>query len=317
MMEKKSAMAMMLIFMLWMGYFMFFAPKPKPRQQQQTAGESLDSAGPRAEAAPTAPSGEQLVFDEPAKGIIPGEGAVDTKIVAPDTVVVSSDLYEYHFITRGGVMTRAWLKEYPSFSDRKSKADTSRVGGPVQLIPEQESLFLYSRLHLKNMDKPIDLGSRSFTASTMNLRLGSARGENQEGSVTFIHNLTDGSELRLVYSFRADSYLIDAELHLPSQLHGPGENRVEVMLGPTIVSNEKNSKEDYRNYGVVYYDDGEVVDKSLGDLTESDWAPSGEHSILWGGLKSMYFISTFFVPDAPMVGLSASGDEESNDLCFN
>ncbi|HUU27319.1 MAG TPA: membrane protein insertase YidC [archaeon] len=305
-MEKRSAMAMMLIFMLWMGYFLVFAPKPRPKQIPQ-AGDSLTVTTVEKTAPQAAEKGEILLE-------VAGEAAIsrpDTSTVPVDTIVVSSDLYEYHFITRGGVLTRAWLKEYPAFDSLGAKG--SDLGIPVQLIPERESLFLYTRLHLKNSEKPIDLGNRNFTASLESLRLGRTK---EEGKLTFTHQLPGGSELKLVYTLRNDSYLIKAGLYLPEQLHGPKENTVEVLLGPSLVSNEKNRKEDYSDYGIIYYDNGEVVKKSLGDLTKSDWAPTGERKILWGGVKSKYFMSTFFVPDDPMVGMSASGNEESKALNF-
>ncbi|RLB13270.1 MAG: hypothetical protein DRG82_15985, partial [Deltaproteobacteria bacterium] len=131
-----------------------------------------------------------------------------------------------------------------------------------------------------------------------------------------LEKLASGKEVKLVYTFRHDSYLINAALYLPEELYGLRENTVEVLLGPSLVSNEKDPKQDYANYGTVYYDSGELISKSLKDLSESDWAPSGEHRILWGGIKSKYFISTFFVPDAPMSGMSASGNMETHTLNF-
>lgn len=304
-MERNTVAAMFLIFLLWMGYILFLAPKPQPRpelvqeevRQGETAAKKMLKTEPAAEQLLERPGQEQI-------------SRIDTVEVPVDTVVVSSDLYEYHFITRGGVITRAWLKQYPAFKpgDKRNSQST----GPVQLIPEQESRFLYTRLHLKNLERPIELGSRNFTASTKRLNLGAGR---QEGSVEFVDSLRGGQEIKIVYTFRNDSYLINAELHLPGELHGSKENAVEVLLGPSIVSNEKNL-DDYNDYGVVYYDKGEVIKKSLKDLSKSDWAPSGEHSILWGGVKSKYFIGTFFVPESPMASMTGTGNQETKNLEF-
>ena len=307
-MERNSITAMFLIFLLWMGYILFLAPKPKPKpelaqeqvRQEETAAKKMTESEPAAEQMLEQPGQEQI-------------SRADTVEVPVDTVVVSSDLYEYHFVTRGGVMTRAWLKQYPAFKpgDKRNSQST----GSVQLIPVEGNRFLYTRLHLKNLEKPIELGSRHFAASTRGLNLGVGRSQ-QEGSVEFVHSLRDGQKIKIVYTFRHDSYLINAELHLPGELHGSKENAVEVILGPSLVSNEKNPDDDYTDYGVVYYDKGEVIKKSLKDLGKSDWAPSGEHSILWGGVKSKYFIGTFFVPESPMAAMTGTGNQESKDLEF-
>ena len=305
-MEKNSVLAMFLIFLLWMGYILFLAPKPQPKpelvqqqvQQEETGAKKVPEAEPAAEQMLVQPGGEQIA-------------RADTVEIPVDTVVVSSDLYEYHFITRGGVMTRAWLKQYPAFKpgDRRNSQST----GPVQLIPVDGSQFLYTRLHLKNLEEPIELGDRHFDVSTRELNLGD---DQPDGSVEFLHNLRGGQKIKIVYTFRNDSYLINTELHLPGELHGPRENAVEVLLGPSLVSNEKNPDDDYTEYGVVYYDIGEVIKKNLKDLSKSDWSPSGEHSILWGGVKSKYFIGTFFVPESPMAGMRGAGNQESQDLEF-
>jgi len=306
-MEKQSVLAMFLIFALWMVYFLVFAPKPPPGPIPQ----SVESRELTAEEEPKPPeSGKKRgKIAEPTETAQLSE--VDTTEVAVDTVVVSSDLYEYHFITRGGVLTRAWLKQYPAFSPKGRKAKPT--SSPVQLIPTEKSLFLYTRLRLKNLDAPIELGSRHFEPDRRALKLDVRK---PEGSVEFVHRLASGKEVKLVYTFRHDSYLINAALYLPEELYGLRENTVEVLLGPSLVSNEKDPKQDYANYGTVYYDSGELISKSLKDLSESDWSPSGEHRILWGGIKSKYFISTFFVPDAPMSGMSASGNMETHTLNF-
>ena len=305
-MEKNSVVAMFLIFLLWMVYILFFAPKPKPGQEliQEQAPQEETVARKMPEAQP----GAQQILGQTGEVQI---STADTVRVPVDTVVVSSDLYEYHFITRGGLMARAWLKKYPAFKsgDRKNSQST----GPVQLIPVEESRFLYTRLHLKNVDKPIELGSRYFTASTRKLSL---RDDRPDGSVEFTHNLRGGQEIKLVYTFSNDSYLVKTDLHLPGELHGPKENAVEVLLGPGLVSNEKNPDDDYNEYGVVYYEEGEVIRKNLKDLSKSDWSPSGEHKVLWGGVKSKYFIATFFVPEFPITNLTGTGNQQSRDIGF-
>ncbi|OGG00605.1 MAG: hypothetical protein A3F83_04730 [Candidatus Glassbacteria bacterium RIFCSPLOWO2_12_FULL_58_11] len=305
-MEKNVALAMFLIFAIWMTYILIFAPKPKPIPLAESGRDTVETsrAQQRQEAAPGEPAPAAQAGEEPL--VKP-----DTLDFPVDTVVVSSELYEYSFITRGGILSRASLKKFPAFETGKNRGNRSE--GPVQLIPPEGSLFLYSRLYLKSLERPIELGSRHFETRTTRLNLSKSK---PEGSVEFISTLSGGNEIRIVYTFHNDSYLVGARLYLPDVLYGSAENTLEVALGPTLVSNEKDPKDDHSDYGVVYYDNGEVVRKSLKDLGKSDWAPSGTQSILWGGLKSKYFLASFFVPDKPMSAMHGSGNPESLDLAY-
>ena len=305
-MEKNVALAMFLIFAIWMTYILVFAPKPKPVPLLESGRDTVETS--RAVQRPKAAPGEQAPTSQAGEEQLV---KADTLSFPVDTVVVSSDLYEYSFVTRGGILARASLKKFPAFEPGTGRGNRSE--GPVQLIPTGESSFLYSRLYLKNLDRPIELGNRQFETQTTRLNLSPSK---PEGSVEFISTLSGGNEIRIVYTFHNDSYLVGARLYLPDRLYGSAENALEVALGPTLVSNEKDPKDDHSDYGVVYYDNGEVVRKSLKDLGKSDWAPSGTHNILWGGLKSKYFLAAFFVPDKPMSAMHGSGSPESLDLAY-
>jgi YidC/Oxa1 family membrane protein insertase len=309
-MEKNAALAMVLIFGLWMFYILVMAPKPQPvADLPVTPSDSIVQTMET----PTAPDvmGQTAAGD--ASQLTDGmTGTLAADTIPVDTVVVSSDIYEYRFITRGGVLAGALLKKYPAFSPKGSKSP--KATGSVQLVPTGGSDFLRASLHLKNVERPIELGTRHFKPSVSKLNLSSSR---PEGKLEMVHELSGGNRVRIVYTFSNDSYLVGAKMHLPGSLHGPEENRVEISMGPSLVSNEKNADEDYAEYRVVYYEDGELIDKDLGDLDESDWSPSGERHILWGGLKSKYFIAAFFVPEVTMAGMRASGNEDARTMAFS
>lgn len=310
-MEKNAALAMVLIFGLWMFYILVMAPKPQPRVEDFAARS--DSVADVIDRPEIPEVGLDTSVGEP-QSAMPGKlesgEAADT--VPVDTIVVASDIYEYHFITRGGILTRALLKKYPAFKPKDSNGPEPT--GPVQLVPTGKSEFLRAVLHLKNAQRPIDLGSRHFTPSVKKLELSESR---PTAELELVHELAGGNRVRIVYSFRNDTYLVSANLYIPDRLYGSADNRVELRLGPSLLSNEKNPDEDYSEYGVVYYEDGELTDKDLGDLDESDWSPGGEHRILWGGLKSKYFIAAFFVPESMMSSMKGSGDEEGRAMSYS
>ncbi len=303
-----------LIFLVWMVYFVLYAPKPQPRPTEITSRRDSTvevSGAAQEEIAEKTPAVELTGEKDRLLSAVTAEDSAGAPGDEPvDTVVVTTDLYRYHFITRGGVLVRAYLKNYPSF--RPNGWDETGETPSVQLIPIRNSRFLASRIFFK--EGSVDLSSRTFKASTYSLILDSLR---NEGSVTFTSPLQKGRELKLVYLFRNDSYKIEANLHLPKELRQSGENRLEVELGPTLVSNEKNPQDDFNNYGIVYGEQGgEIIAKSLKDLGKSAWSPTEESKILWGGIKSKYFIATFHVPLDPMVSVSATGSLEGRDVTF-
>jgi len=306
-MDRNAALAMFLIFALWMVYILVYSPKPKPAQvkpsalQEDTLKAGTGVAQAEAERAGTESRTPQI---QPAE-----EAPADQPV---DTVVVVSDLYEFHFITRGGLLSRAWLKKFPAFAPGEKAGKDNRE--PVQLVPADSTLFLYSYLHFNGTDRTVELGARRFEPSVRRLALSENR---PEGSLEFTSQLSGGEQAKIVYSFRNDSYLVDAAFLLPAQLHGRPGGTLEILLGPTLLSNEKNPAEDYDEYNVVYYDDGEVVQKKLKDLDQSDWAPSGQHTILWGGLRSKYFLAAFFVPDKPMSGMKGIGSLQRHAMTFS
>ena len=259
-----------LIFLVWMVYFALYAPKPQPQPTEITSrrdsavefsGAAQEEIAERTPAGDLAGEEDRLLSAVTAEDLAGAPGAESV-----DTVVVTTDLYRYHFITRGGILVRAYLKKYPSF--RPNGWDETGETPSVQLIPTRNSRFLASRIFFQKGS--VDLSSLIFRASTYSLTLDSLR---DEGSVTFTRRLQGGRELKMVYLFRNDSYKIDVNLDLPKELRQSGENRLEVELGPTLVSNEKDPEDsygDYDFYGIVYGEQGgEIITKSLKRLFKS------------------------------------------------
>ena len=307
-MDRNAALAMFLIFAIWMVYILVYSPKQRP---EQLAQQPLQEDTLKATTGSTQADQVEKLLPEAQPALAQPMEDPQTELPV-DTVVVTSDLYEYRFTTHGGVLSRAWLKKYFDFS--QGGKDDDYTGALVQLVPADSTFFLYSVLHFSGTDRTVELGRRHFEPNATRLALSETR---PSGKLEFTSQLAGGAETKIIYTFRNDSYLVDAELYLPDQLYGQKGSTLEVLLGPTLASNEKNLEEDYGEYNVVYYDDGEVVKKTLKNLDESDWSPSGEHSILWGGLKSKYFLTAFFVPGAPMTSLKGTGKLLEHRMAFS
>ena len=309
-MEKKSTLAMVLIFGMWMVYMTMFAPKPEPQaipethQKAETKVEQKESTA--------AESNTNVVAPE-----LLNQTAETSEQVPVDTVVVRSPLYEYHFVTRGAVLSRAYLKKFPAFkADGKGNGKDGVIRKPVQLIPEGDSNYLGGTLYFRNeklgRTDSVALSGMIFEADRSKLVVDST---NTTGTLTFTRTLKGGRRITIEYVFSYDSYKVDVNVELPPELKSQ-DSRLSVSLGPSMLSNEKDrhgSWGDFSSYTAVYSEvGGKLIQKKIKDLTKSAWSPTETPGIIWGGIKSKYFMAVFLQPDNPMLDVYASGNYDDN-----
>ena len=299
---------MVLIFGMWMVYMTVFAPKPEP----QAIPETNQSAETKVEQKVTPDTAEKASVNI-APDVL-DRVQEQAEQVPVDTVVVKSPLYEYHFVTRGAVISRAYLKKFPAFkANSKGNGKDGVIRNPVQLIPENGSNFLGETLYFRN-DKmgrtdSVALSGMMFEADRSQLVVDST---NTTGSLTFTRTLKGGRSISIEYVFKYDSYKVDVNVGLPAELKAVQGNKLSVALGPAFLSNEKDRHGrmgDFSSYEAVYSEvGGKLTQKKLKDLTKSAWSPTETPGVIWGGVKSKYFMAVILQPDNPMVDVYASGD---------
>jgi YidC/Oxa1 family membrane protein insertase len=228
-----------------------------------------DSAAPETAAADTAagPGDSLLATADPyANALLAGTPA-------PAEVVVETPLYRMTIDPRGAVLRQVELLRYDSYQH----------DGPVRLVPEGAA-FLERAAELG--ERRIALDSLTFLPSETRIALETG---DSARTLTFTHESATG---RIVQSFRFESvdYVVDYRLDAGSRADGI----LVTTVGPRLVTNEKNPREDYGQLRAVARVDGEIVSAKPDDLEDGALALGGE--VDWAGLKGKYFLAALLAP---------------------
>ncbi|MFQ5529031.1 MAG: membrane protein insertase YidC [Gemmatimonadota bacterium] len=211
--------------------------------------------------------------------------------VSGDTIVVSSDLYEYSFSTVGAALVGATLREFEAYGEGDPE------GSAVQLVRDGDR-FLGYRIAVGGDTVRVD--NREFSASRSEVVLSE---NSPRDSLVFTYEFP-GSAARFVltYRFQYDAYLVNVS----GRLEGLEDRGYAVItfLGSGLRTNEKNPGEDHGKFALVTngQDSGVEVLK-FGDITNGDGllVPGGPFH--WVAVKSKYFLLAAVAPeDGPMFG---------------
>ncbi|MGH7543326.1 MAG: membrane protein insertase YidC, partial [Gemmatimonadota bacterium] len=255
---------------------------PPAAPDSTTVVPSLEGEEPTpGPAAPTVPEPDAIPGDT---ADVPGEPSdreappADTLAAVPTPIVVETPLYRLAIDPRGGVLRQIELLRYPSYADP----------GPVRLVPE-EAGFLNRAANLGG--RRIALAGTRYVAGDTVLRLPAGTGP----ATLRLVSEGAGPGIEHTYRFHPDSYVIDVE----TRFGDPADGVLVTGIGPRLLSNEKNPREDYSQLRAVARVDGEVIDHQAGDLQEGDGVSLGGE-VEWAGLRNKYFLAMVLAPaDGP------------------
>lgn len=253
------------------------APPVAPQDTTSVAG-SVEQV-PRGGADTGAPAGAT----DPALAAADTLVAPAAAVVPEDTVVVTSDLYEYRISTRGGMIVGARFLRYRSMNPSDTAADGSRP--PLELIPARAPL-LDDRLVIGG--DTVRFSAAGFTASATELRV-----TDQPATLT-LTGVVAGRPVQLDYTFSPTDYRID----LAGRVGGIGAagGTLVVGLGNGFRDTESNVPENHRESGIVTYTDDTELTRfsSLDPLVPT--VLSGPFD--WVAVKSKYFVAGYFAFDS-------------------
>jgi YidC/Oxa1 family membrane protein insertase len=240
--------------------------------------EGEQSPAPGATASPLTPA-------SPVLGATPGQPAgADTSTVAapaavaPDTILVSSPLYQYAFSTRGGRLVGATMLEYRSMLPED--------GGRSAQILQPTSELLASAIVIGR--DTFDIGEWILEASdsVLDVRSGPAT-LNFTGSA-------GGVRVALSYTFVPDDYRIAVRGEVAEV--GPNGALLLIGMGPGLRNTESDSVEHRRELGVVVKSDASELHRfnSLDRGVPAIWSGPFE----WVAVKSKYFVTAIFAVDS-------------------
>jgi YidC/Oxa1 family membrane protein insertase len=220
--------------------------------------------------------GEERAAPE-ARPIAPLPAAMPAASGGADSVVVASDLYRYVLSTRGAVVDQAFLSQYSSYH------------GPdevVQLIPEGAE-FLASRLVIDG--DTIDFSDLSFQASAREVWV-----EEDSGpvAVDFAYAAETGFGVRLRYTFRPGTYLVNVE----GVIEGTGGRPAELvtLLGPRLEMHEHPDHNSENEFAVVTRTASGVDRLAFRNVEGVEVIGP---SVTWAGIKDKYFLAAVVAGD--------------------
>jgi YidC/Oxa1 family membrane protein insertase len=265
----------------------FFLKKP-PASRGGAAGPlaGKDSAtqvgtgAPPSGAASGAPSGPPRAEGQPSA---PRDTAA---ALGEDTVLVSSDLYQYAFSTRGGRLIAAKLPRYKSLAP----ADSGRI---VDLVPPRGSMLGAAVVIGRDT---LHLDQWQFTPSATSLTV--------RGPATLTLNASRGAyHAELAYTFTPADYTIGVSGRLTEV--GPNGGLLLVSLGNGLrhTENEGTSGRGTHPQSALVVKKNETERTDFSSLkpgvTESQSGP-----FEWVAVKSKYFVSGLLAFDSTSGGIS-------------
>jgi YidC/Oxa1 family membrane protein insertase len=271
-MEKRTLIAILLMAGVLAISQYFLVPTPPkegdgkaeaPGKTPPTAPASPGSAPPGGSGAAAAPGLETVLKAFAA----PGNG----------TVSVETPLYELTFDRRGGVITHAALKHYPSFVEST----------PVELVPHGLAFFQRT---IRAGDRALDLMSVEFQVAAGDLLV-----DERPDSLVLTGTTPDGASITQIYVFEPASYAVGYRIDADGA--APEGAELVTRLGPRLRSNEKSLKEDIGNFAAVARV-GEEVHTVKGSK-EKDLPETFEGSASWAGVKSKYFLAALIADGEP------------------
>ena len=284
-MEKRLIVAIVLSFLVLMGYQYFFVKPNKPAEPAAvttTAPAPLPGAAAALEPKKETPAEPQPVPVEPAP-------APDTAAVAgrdEQDVVVETSLYRAVWANKGGVL-KSW----------KLKTHKNSAKEDLELVPAlaaEIGRYPFS-LGLDDPDLASLVNTSLFEASRTALDLP----DGAAGELQFV--FSDGSSVRAekTFRFRGGTYALETEIRVwkngqpvvPSVLWGPG-------IGNPTVAEQRQSYSVSK--GSAVYTGGKVF-----RMIERKYKPeqSAYNFVNWAAYEDNYFVALFVLP--PQKGQAA------------
>jgi YidC/Oxa1 family membrane protein insertase len=302
-MDRQTKIAFALIFLLFIGYFLFmsqFAPPPRP---PRTPADS--SAAARTEApADTAPA--ELPQTETAAEMPWSFQALEQP---RREVVVQTPRARYHLDSKGALLTRIELLEFAG------------VGSEfVELIKPRETEALRGVLGLdfQGPEGWLETAQWDFApnvdpgADTLRV------GPGEKRTLVFVAADPQGARLAKSYTFAGDSY--EFALEVDAELRG-GLARTEGLAidwSAGLLPTEKNRKDDINSFHNLYKVGEEQKKQSLRNFKHNNGLTSSslrseEGTLQWVATESKYFLAAL-IPDQLMSGHAVLAGDQASEI---
>ena len=252
-MDKTQGLGVLLLFIVFAGYFYWTMPTAEEMARNQAVQDSIQQVKIATEQGLTKPAEE---IQQPAVITVNDTAAVqklnatygdfgNAMVGQEKTVVLENDKVKLTLSSKGGVIQEAIIKNhYKLYEDE----DHNQTRGPLALLEDKKNKWEYL-LNTKN----------NGTVSTADLNFSPIVNGN---TVTMTAQLGNGSAIVQKYSIKDSSYVVDHALQFQSvqQLLNPGENKLKFKWHNYLDRLELNT--DFEKYysSVYFKETGESSD---------------------------------------------------------
>jgi YidC/Oxa1 family membrane protein insertase len=258
------------------------AERPEP---PQVLPDTTEAPPPAAAEAPPPAAAETPGDQAPSPAPAPAQAATPEAGVAPegalagDTLVASSELYEYRVVTAGGGVVGAQL-------NRHQALQPEREGQPVELSPEDmPGLFSYR----------LRVGTREIPLQTMLFAAAEPVADPATGAVQRIELQHEGDiGINISYSFDPARYTVGVRMSVA----GTGEQipTLVVTLPRRLAMNEAAPQEDERALAYVVNSEREGISSVRLASVDAQRIESGP--LYWAAVKNKYFVAAILADAA-------------------
>ncbi|MEL7532978.1 MAG: membrane protein insertase YidC, partial [Bacteroidota bacterium] len=280
-MDKNSATGLILILLLTMGYFMFFAPKPPEQNETPVEQTTTSPDTAAAEQTMSAVSRQDSVAQDSQRlkaladqysdfyTLVEGEEAITT---------VTTDLLTLKISNKGGRIVEAYLNEYKTFDSL-----------PLPMIQNERDQFY---IEFPFRSRSIRTDDLYFTSSSQDINLTGA----DSTELVFTADIGGGRSLKQIYRLKGDTYDLGYAFQMNGIRSEMGNQKFYDLHWTSYLPKTELSLDNMRQKTTVAYSVAGDVDKmDVGD----DPDPVKEQTpIDWVSYKSQFF-SSIIVAEEP------------------
>ncbi len=287
--QKRLLLAVVLSIIVLVGFQYFFVPAPQlntPSQTQDTQQTATADQAPAASNVTDYKAAPKVMVQRPDKAF--------------RTITLSTPLYTIGVSEHMAAVTSLSLKAYKETSAADSplkqlvlKELDERVGGTFKFDLAKGTIQ--------------GLGNAVYTADAHNSDLNLNSGEK---TITFSWTSAQNITVQKIFTFRADSYLIDCDILIQNGSGMPINDALAIAV-PGIYNDDIKSRSRFAFEGPVGFIDNEYISIDPDDIEEKDTYPG---TVGWAGYTGRYFLTAVMpkVPEKASLHLSFADDIVTN-----
>ncbi|MEM6342463.1 MAG: membrane protein insertase YidC [Bacteroidota bacterium] len=280
-MDKNSATGLILILLLTMGYFMFFAPKPPEQkktsvEQTTTSPDTANTEQSMSAVSKIDPAAQdsqrlQALADQYSDfyTLVEGEELITT---------VTTDLLTLKISNKGGRIIEAYLNDYVTFDSL-----------PLPVIQNAQDQF-YVEFPFRS--RSIRTDELYFTAPSQDIKLSGA----DSTDLVFTADIGGGRSLKQIYRFKGDTYDLGYSFQMNGIRSEMGNQKFYDLHWTSYLPKTELSLDNMRQKTTIAYSLSGDVEKM--DVSDEPDPVKEQTPVDWVSYKSQFF-SSILVAEEP------------------